>query len=78
MKLSRAHFRSRLLRIILDKKLSVYTDNEIMSLFGDLTEEEKEITAKALIPKVENCETGEQILSTVKTAIQETKRRRQT
>lgn len=78
MNADRYYFRSRLLRIILDKKLSVYTDNEIMSLFGGLSEEEKEKTAKELIPQVQNCETGEQILLTVKTAIQKTKKERHT
>ena len=73
MSLSRCHFRTRLLRIILDKNLSAYTDNAIMNLFENMTEEEKEKTAKELIPQVQNCKTGEQILSTVKAAIQKAK-----
>lgn len=42
MSLSMCHFRTRLLRIILDKNLSAYTDNAIMNLFENMTEEEKE------------------------------------
>ena len=73
MNISKAHYRSLLLKDITERNISTYTVNKIMSLFGDMTEEEKERTAQALIPKVENCKTAEQILAAVKTEIMRTK-----
>ena len=73
MSLSKAHFRSLLLKSITEKNISTFTVNKIMCLFGNMTVEEKEKTAKELIPQVQNCKTGEQILSTVKAAIQKAK-----
>lgn len=65
------HSRTALLRAVLEKKFSVLTGNEILHLFKNIREEQKEEVAKEAIPLVKNSKTEKEALEKVKEMIYE-------
>ena len=69
MKDSIYYNRTMLLQLIMKKKFSVSTGNEIMLLFGNIEPSRKELIAKTAIPLVQNSNTEQEALQRVKELI---------
>ena len=63
--------RTALLEIIMEKKFSLSTENEIMHLFKNIEPSKKEEIAKAAIPLVKNSKTEQEALQKIKELINE-------
>ena len=71
MKKSKYYHRTNLLELTTERNFSNSTVNEIMLLFGNISPEKKEETAKKLYPIVENSKTEEEAYEKAKAICEE-------
>ena len=71
MNKSRSYHRTKLLQLTTAKNISHSTVREIMLLFGNISPEKKEETAKKLYPIVENSKTEEEAYEKAKAICEE-------
>ena len=66
---NKRYYRAQLLKLFSDKGFSATTDCEIMLLFKDINEEDKEELAKNIIPLIEMSQTEQEAVTKIKQLI---------
>ena len=65
-KLVNGHYRTLLLKLFLDRKMSIPTQEIISEPFRGCPEEEKEQLAKDILDVIQECETEEEMLQNLR------------